>query len=137
MAGGYRIQEPAADLAVAAALISSLGGVPLPVQSVYFGEISLSGATRPVSHGATRLKEAKKLGFGRAILPSGSVNRKKDEAKSIAPEGLELVEISELADLAGRILSQAGGRGAGSGNFARSGRGLILVLVSGICFKIN
>ena len=52
VAGGYRIMEPAADLAVSAALISSLAGVALPVQSVYFGEISLSGATRPVSHAA-------------------------------------------------------------------------------------
>ncbi|WP_075995991.1 DNA repair protein RadA [Salaquimonas pukyongi] len=111
VAGGYRIMEPAADLAVSAALISSLAGVALPVQSVYFGEISLSGATRPVSHASARLKEAEKLGFGRAILPSGSTARKNGrdgaKAKAAAPSGLELVEISELADLAGRILAKA------------------------------
>ena len=107
VAGGYRIMEPAADLAVSAALISSLAGVALPVQSVYFGEISLSGATRPVSHASARLKEAEKLGFGRAILPAGSTARKNGKAKAAAPSGLELVEISELADLAGRILAQA------------------------------
>ena len=108
VAGGYRISEPAADLAVAAALVSSLCGVSLPDQSVYFGEISLSGATRPVSHGPSRLKEAEKLGFGRAILPKGSAapKSKKDQAKIEA--NLELVEISELADLVARILAKAG-----------------------------
>jgi DNA repair protein RadA/Sms len=108
VAGGYRISEPAADLAVAAALVSSLSGVSLPDQSVYFGEISLSGATRPVSHGPSRMKEAEKLGFGRAILPKGSAapKSKKDQAKIDA--NLELVEISELADLVARILAKAG-----------------------------
>ena len=113
VAGGYRISEPAADLAVSAALISSLAGVPLPVQSVYFGEISLSGATRPVSHAAARLKEAEKLGFGRAVLPAGGAGRRdggSTEAKGGAlamAARLDLVEIGELADLAGRILAQS------------------------------
>jgi DNA repair protein RadA/Sms len=69
VAGGLRIQEPAADLAAAAALVSSLANAPLPADAVYFGEISLSGAVRPVAQATTRLKEAQKLGFGRAILP--------------------------------------------------------------------
>ncbi len=72
VAGGYRISEPAADLAVAAALVSSLTGLALPADCVYFGEISLSGAIRPVAHAQQRLKEAEKLGFGRAVLPAGS-----------------------------------------------------------------
>ena len=72
VAGGYRISEPAADIAVAAALVSSLAGLALPHDCVYFGEISLSGAVRPVSHTGLRLKEAEKLGFQRAVLPSGS-----------------------------------------------------------------
>ena len=72
VAGGYRISEPAADLAVAAALVSSLTGIALPPDSVYFGEISLSGAVRPVAHAQQRLKEAEKLGFAQAVLPSGS-----------------------------------------------------------------
>ena len=71
VAGGYRISEPAADLAVAAALVSSLTGLALPADCVYFGEISLSGAIRPVAHAQQRLKEAAKLGFGQAILPQG------------------------------------------------------------------
>ena len=64
--------EPAADLAVAAALVSSLTGLALPADCVYFGEISLSGAIRPVAHAQQRLKEAEKLGFGQAVLPRGS-----------------------------------------------------------------
>ena len=69
VAGGLRIQEPAADLAAAAALVSSLANAPLPADAVYFGEISLSGAVRPVAQTAARLKEAQKLGFARAMLP--------------------------------------------------------------------
>lgn len=72
VAGGYRIGEPAADLAVAAALVSSLTNLALPADCVYFGEISLSGAVRPVGHAQQRLKEAEKLGFGQAVFPSGS-----------------------------------------------------------------
>ena len=69
VAGGFRISEPAADLAVAAALISSISGKPLPRQSLVFGEISLSGAVRPVSQSDLRLKEAAKLGFQQAFAP--------------------------------------------------------------------
>ncbi len=71
VAGGLRIQEPAADLAAAAALVSSLANAPLPADAVYFGEVSLSGAIRPVAQAAARLKEAQKLGFARAIAPEG------------------------------------------------------------------
>jgi DNA repair protein RadA/Sms len=69
VAGGMRADEPAADLAAAAALVSSLTGAVLPSEQVYFGEIGLSGAVRPVIHAGQRLKEAGKLGFKRAVLP--------------------------------------------------------------------
>ncbi|MEK9671015.1 MAG: DNA repair protein RadA [Rhodospirillaceae bacterium] len=69
VAGGMRIGEPAADLAVAAALVSSLTGIPLPAGTVVFGEIGLSGEIRPVSRQDLRLKEAGKLGFKRAFAP--------------------------------------------------------------------
>src|SRR5437773_2160689 len=75
VAGGLRISEPAADLAVAAALVSSRLGVPLPPDRAYFGEVSLSGAVRPVSHAAARLKEAQKLGFAHAIVPANPVDK--------------------------------------------------------------
>jgi DNA repair protein RadA/Sms len=77
VAGGYRISEPAADIAIAAALVSSLAALALPQDCVYFGEISLSGAVRPVSHTGLRLKEAEKLGFQSAVLPSGSAELSK------------------------------------------------------------
>jgi DNA repair protein RadA/Sms len=69
VAGGLRISEPAADLAVAAALTSSLTGVALPPDAVYFGEVGLSGSVRPVVHAALRMKEAAKLGFRAAFAP--------------------------------------------------------------------
>ena len=70
VAGGLKITEPAADLAAAAALLSSLSNAPLPTDQVYFGEISLSGAIRAATHMSLRIKEAQKLGFTRAVLPS-------------------------------------------------------------------
>jgi DNA repair protein RadA/Sms len=92
VAGGYRVNEPAADLAVAAALVSSLTGVALPDNSVYFGEISLSGTVRPVAQADARLKEAQKLGFGSASLSKGA-------SKTSSISGLELNEIEELREL--------------------------------------
>jgi DNA repair protein RadA/Sms len=69
IAGGYRVSDPAADLAVAAALVSALAERPLPSDAVLFGEVALSGEIRPVAHGALRLKESAKLGFSRALVP--------------------------------------------------------------------
>ena len=69
VAGGLRISEPAADLAAAAALVSSLDRGALPPDAVSFGEIALSGAVRPVAHAGLRLKEAAKLGFEKAVAP--------------------------------------------------------------------
>jgi DNA repair protein RadA/Sms len=71
VAGGYRLSDPAADLAVAAALISAMSERPIPNECVVFGEIALSGEVRQVAHSGLRLKEAAKLGFGRAWIPSG------------------------------------------------------------------
>ena len=100
VAGGLRIQEPAADFAVAAALMSSLAGAPLPSDAVYFGEISLSGAVRPVGQQAARLKEAQKLGFARAFIPSAG------RAEGSSDQSLAIDYVSRLAslvtDIAGR-----------------------------------
>jgi DNA repair protein RadA/Sms len=96
VAGGMRIQEPAADLAAAAALISSLTNAPLPADAVYFGEVSLSGAVRPVAQSAARLKEAAKLGFNRAVLP--------DAARAdISEPGLKATDVANLATLVAYI----------------------------------
>lgn len=92
VAGGYRIAEPAADLAVAAALVSSLAGLALPADCVYFGEISLSGAIRPVAHATARLKEAEKLGFRQAVMPA----RTEDTASEIAAAAFQPDSLAEL-----------------------------------------
>ena len=86
VAGGLRIQEPAADLAAAAALVSSLVNAPLPTDAVYFGEISLSGAVRPVAQTSARLKEAAKLGFGRAVLPESARGEAGGDAGLVAQQ---------------------------------------------------
>src|SRR5438477_7198015 len=95
VAGGLRIQEPAADLAAAAALVSSLANAPLPADAVYFGEISLSGAVRPVAQTPARLKEAGKLGFARAIVP--------EAARDAAEPGITLNPIAMLTNLVADI----------------------------------
>ena len=98
VAGGLKINEPAADLAAAAALLSSISGVALPRDAVYFGEVSLSGAVRAASMMTARLKEASKLGFGRAVLP---------ESGDIDTPGLKLSlsRIAHVKTLAERALA--------------------------------
>lgn len=90
VAGGYRISEPAGDLAAAAALLNSAGALQMPRRSVFFGEVTLSGALRPVSHMEQRLKEAARLGFEQAYLP---------EVSSTAIEGLTATPVKRLSDL--------------------------------------
>jgi DNA repair protein RadA/Sms len=97
VAGGLRIQEPAADMAAAAALVSSLANAPLPADAVYFGEVSLSGAIRPVAQTAARLKEAVKLGFKRAVLPEAA------RAEAGTEPGLHLVMTAMLSSLVADI----------------------------------
>lgn len=90
VAGGLRILEPAADLAVAAALLSSATDTPLPEDTVIFGEVGLSGEVRRVARAEQRLKEAAKLGFKGAIVPAGTG----------AVPGLQVTEIRKLQDIA-------------------------------------
>src|SRR6476620_7284087 len=99
VAGGMRIQEPAGDLAAAAALVSSLANAPLPADAVYFGEVSLSGAVRPVAQAAARLKEAQKLGFARAVLPEAVGTDATMSALALNPVG-------NLANLVADIVAQ-------------------------------
>jgi DNA repair protein RadA/Sms len=93
VAGGLKIIEPAADLAMASALISSVTNIPLPDKSIIFGEIGLSGEIRNVSHSEIRLKEAVKLGFTSAFIPAGS---KYNRLKNI--EIFEIAHIKQLKD---------------------------------------
>lgn len=101
VAGGLRIGEPAADLAVAAALVSAATGQEVPEETVIFGEIGLSGEIRPVSQVELRLKEAEKLGFSRAWV---APRAKKGAGKArLEGNGLAVEEISHLQDLVGRL----------------------------------
>jgi len=99
IAGGLRIGEPAADLAVAAALISALTGEAVPSEMVIFGEIGLAGEVRGVGQSELRLKEAAKLGFTRAIVPS---RRQGQAARGKPAVGVtEIGHLSELTPLFG------------------------------------
>jgi DNA repair protein RadA/Sms len=96
IAGGIRINEPAADLAVAAALISALTGKPLPAETVFFGEIGLAGEIRQVAQPDLRLKEASKLGFKDAVIPSAK-NKKPGPARAMGVT--EAGHVQDLADM--------------------------------------
>jgi DNA repair protein RadA/Sms len=98
VAGGLKVAEPAADLAVAAALVSAATGVPTSPGAVYFGEIGLSGEIRQVSQADSRLKEAAKLGFTQAVLPRRVA---RGSAPTRPPEGLSLRESGHVSDLIG------------------------------------
>ena len=97
VAGGLRIAEPAADLAVAAALLSALTGIALPRNCVYFGEAGLSGALRPVQQMSVRLKEAQKLGFSTAYLPAAG----EDLRSGFSGKLTRLAQLKDLAALFG------------------------------------
>ena len=98
VAGGYRLADPAADLAVAAALISALADKPLAADAVWFGEVSLAGEIRPVTHGAIRLREAAKLGFASACGPAELPGR---------PDGTRYAGLALLPNLVDRIMGGA------------------------------
>jgi DNA repair protein RadA/Sms len=96
VAGGYRLSDPAADLAVAAALVSALSERPVPSEAVVLGEIALSGEIRPVAHAGLRLKESAKLGFETAWAPKGIKGG----------DGLRLAEFSNLRQLVDQLLGR-------------------------------
>lgn len=97
VAGGYRISDPAADLAVAAALVSALSERPLSIDTIAFGEVALSGELRPVANGGLRLKEAAKLGFERALVPA---------ALNADKETLRLTNFTTLGELVDHLLAR-------------------------------
>ena len=92
VAGGYRLTDPAADLAVAAALISAHAERPMPSDAVIFGAIALSGEIRPVSRTPLRLKEASKLGFNSALLPASG------EKTGGSMKQLQFAKLANLVD---------------------------------------
>jgi DNA repair protein RadA/Sms len=92
IAGGLKITEPAADLAVAACLLSSFTNTPLPEETVIIGEIGLGGEVRPVKQTEQRLKEAAKLGFKQAIIPATS---KLSEAK----QSISMIAVKHVSEI--------------------------------------
>ena len=99
VAGGLRVTDPAADLAVAAALVSALTDVALPVDTVALGEVALSGEIRPAGHAGLRLKEAAKLGFRHALVP---------ERTEGVPAGIAVRRFATLAALVDHLAPAAG-----------------------------
>ena len=98
VAGGYRLSDPAADLAVACALISALSERPVSAQAIAFGEVALSGEVRPVAHGGLRLKEAAKLGFETALVPASLAEH---------GQGLRLTGFRQLGNLVDHLLGRS------------------------------
>ncbi|WP_022707959.1 DNA repair protein RadA [Paracoccus zeaxanthinifaciens] len=99
VAGGMKVVEPAADLAIAAALLSAREDSALPADAVLFGEISLSGALRPVAQAENRLKEAQKLGFTQAILPDATKVEGNDNERG----GMGFRRIADLTGFVGEV----------------------------------
>ena len=104
IAGGLRVSEPAADLAVAAALASAASDRPTSAGMVYFGEVGLSGEVRQVAQAEARLKEAAKLGFDAATCPGGW---RAATGALAPPDGLRLDEIGHIADLVARFAPES------------------------------
>ena len=96
VAGGYRLSDPAADLAVAAALVSAMSERPVPSEAVVLGEIALSGEIRSVAHAGLRLKESAKLGFEAAWVPKGVKGG----------DGLRLAQFANLRELVDQFLGR-------------------------------
>ncbi len=101
VAGGLRLKEPAADLAVAAALLSSLSDTIIPHGTVLFGEIALSGAIRPVGQSEARLKEAQKLGLDHAMIA--------DQGEKALKSSLDVKQVSTVADVVAWVASRSKG----------------------------
>ncbi len=100
VAGGLRITEPAADLAVVAALLSAQSGVPVPHDMVFFGEVGLAGEIRQVPQPDLRLREAAKLGFKHAAIPTRP-SKKGDTTGVTVPDGLVATSLKHTQDVLG------------------------------------
>jgi DNA repair protein RadA/Sms len=94
--GGVRISEPAADLAVLLAIVSSLNDKPIPEKLAVFGEVGLAGEVRPAPRGQERLREAAKLGFRQAIIPKANLPKQ-------GIDGLELIAVERVAEAIARF----------------------------------
>ncbi|MCU0319456.1 MAG: DNA repair protein RadA [Flavobacteriales bacterium] len=96
LAGGFRVEEPAIDLAVVCAVLSSNADIAIPMDTAFCGEVGLTGEIRPVTRTEQRIAEAQKLGFGRIFIPKGT--------KGIGPtKGIELVQVGQVNEVLGAL----------------------------------
>ena len=96
LAGGFRVEEPAIDLAVVCAVLSSNADIAVPMDVCFAGEVGLTGEIRPVTRTEQRVAEAAKLGFGRIFVPKGT--------KGIAPsKGIEVVQVGRVDEVLGQL----------------------------------
>jgi DNA repair protein RadA/Sms len=98
--GGVKIDEPAADLAILLAIVSSLRNRPLPQRLVVFGEVGLAGEVRPVQRGQERLREAAKLGFTHAVIPKANLPK-------TPIEGIETLGVERVEEAVGQMIRDA------------------------------
>ena len=99
VAGGLRVLETGADLAVAAALISSFSNKPIDRSTIFFGELGLSGEVRPVPRGEERVAESAKLGFSKLVVPAAN----KLDSRSVT-DGLAVLALRSAAELNSVVL---------------------------------
>jgi DNA repair protein RadA/Sms len=104
VAGGVRVEEPAADLAIALAVSSSYHDAPVEPGTAVFGEVGLGGEVRRVTLAARRVQEAARLGYARIVTPRGAIPR------SERPQGIEIVEVRSVGDAIERVLGRRGPR---------------------------
>lgn len=117
IAGGVRVEEPAADLGVALAVASSYWDAPVDPRTAVFGEIGLGGEVRRVALAGKRSQEAARLGYRRVVLPRGALAREE------RPSGIEIVEVAHLGEAIDAVIGRESRRRAGSGGDDRGGSG--------------
>jgi DNA repair protein RadA/Sms len=98
VAGGMRVDEPAADLAVLLAVASSLRNRPIPSDVVVFGEVGLAGEVRAATQAALRVREAAQMGFARCVLPDGNI------APSDVPASIEVIGVRTVGEALDALL---------------------------------
>jgi DNA repair protein RadA/Sms len=101
--GGVRIAEPAADLAILVAILSSVPNKPLREKLVVFGEVGLAGEIRPVHGGQERLREAAKLGFTTAIIPKANEPKSAKGRRTGGVDGITIRPVSRVSDVVGAL----------------------------------
>jgi DNA repair protein RadA/Sms len=87
LAGGFRVEEPAIDLAVVCAVLSSNADIAIPMDTAFCGEVGLTGEIRPVTRTEQRIAEARKLGFARILVPRGTKGLPKTDGIEVVPLG--------------------------------------------------